>query len=905
MVKSKTATILPSIVVVVLILVGCTALPATPAAPPPNGEATAPGTDQPQAATAMPTTAAAASTTLPTAELVPTSAPTTEPEPVPLKDALGTLEPRAVWQNFYDLTQVPRPSHHEEQIRDFMVQFGQGLGMETIVDDAGNVLIRKPAAKGMEGREGVVLQAHMDMVPQNTPETTYDPLTDPIDAYVEGEWVVADGTTLGADDGIGMAIAMAVLQAQTPPLGPIEALFTVNEEDGMDGALGLQPGLLQGTTLINLDWETEGALLISSAGGEYARIKAPYGEVNTPDGVQAYQVSVSGLTGGHSGTDINLGRGHATKLLVRLLSVAAPEYGVRLAEITGGTAANAIPQEATALVAVPTAQADAFLKDVGEHQEIVRAELAATEPNLSVRAAAADLPPEVMTEDAQRTIIDALYGTPQGVMRMSDAVPGLVETSTNIGIVQAVDGELDVTCYPRSSVDTELDDVAQMIASVWDLGGVEVTFDGRYPGWKANPDSPILGLMKDVYHDLYGQDPNVVSVHAGTECGVVQARYPGMDAVSIGPTLLNVHTTGEKLEIATVQKLADLLTETLTRIPEAVSQPTPAAASQTQVQPTGAPTSAAPQPAPATPAAIAVPTPTQTWEVTTLLVAPGEPGRLYALVTDGSVPLWASPTSSVRLMISDDFASTWTAFSGGLPVPPECMVNVNLDYFTPDALFASTCEGLYAWEGTAWVRRSGRLTDVVAVAYGQPDRVWAAAHGDGVIRSDDGGRTWRDASAGLITFGGMANLGIDPRDSNTLYGIIQPKYAGSYLRRGTAEGNWETMPTPKNNATIETGMAIDGASGALYLTTQIPAVELWRSPNPSAANFADVQWELVHTFQPEARAVLLASGWGPRGVSVYATIWPNWFDQSSTSTGNATLSRSPDGGYTWEQLVMP
>jgi dipeptidase D len=364
---------------------------------------------------------------------------------------------------------------------------------------------------------------------------------------------------------------MAILQSQTPPLGPIEALFTVNEEDGMDGALGLQPGLLHGTILINLDWETEGTFLISSAGGEYARVKAPYAEEETPDGVQAYQVTVSGLTGGHSGADINLGRGHATKLLVRLLSVAAPQYGLRLAGIAGGTAANAIPQSATALVTVPAPQADAFLKYVEQYQGIVRAELDATEPDLAVQATAVDLPPSVMAQDAQRTILDALYGTPQGVMRMSDVVPGLVETSTNMGIVQGANGELDVTCYPRSSVDTELDDVARMISSVWDLAGVQVTFDGRYPGWKANPDSPILALMKDAYHDLYGVDAQTVSVHAGTECGVIQAAYPGMDAISVGPTLLDVHTPNERAEIATVRKLSDLLTETLVRVPQAGS----------------------------------------------------------------------------------------------------------------------------------------------------------------------------------------------------------------------------------------------------------------------------------------------------------------------------------------------
>jgi dipeptidase D len=560
-VKRRSITLI-MLCLVVLSFGGCMPLPA-PSAPSPemqptslpvSEEPSAPGTPQEQAAIAAPSATAVAK--------------------VPLKDAVATMDPQDVWQNFYDLTQVPRPSHHEEQVRDFLVQFGKGLGLETIVDGAGNVLIRKPAAKGLENREGVILQAHMDMVAQPN-DGSHDFLTEPIDAYVEGEWVVADGTTLGADDGIGVAIAMAVLQSETPPLGPIEALFTVNEEDGMDGALGLQPGLLRGTTLINLDGETDGTFYISSAGGEYARVSAPYAQAGTPEGMQAYQVSVSGLTGGHSGVNINLGRGHATKLLVRLLSVAGPQYGLRLAEIAGGTAANAIPQSATALVVVPAAQADAFLKYVEQYQGIVQAELAGTEPGLTVAATPADLPSKVMADDAQRVILDALYGTPQGVLRMSDAVPGLVETSTNMGIVQVADGELDVTCYLRSSVDTELDDVAQMIASVWDLGGIAVTFDGRYPGWKPNPHSPILTLMQSVYHDLYGKDADVASVHAGLECGVIQAAYPGMDAISIGPTLQDVHTPGEKLEIATVKKLADLLTETLVRIPEGGNIQTP------------------------------------------------------------------------------------------------------------------------------------------------------------------------------------------------------------------------------------------------------------------------------------------------------------------------------------------
>ena len=301
-------------------------------------------------------------------------------------------------------------------------------------------------------------------------------------------------------------------------------------------------------------------------------------------------------------------------------------------------------------------------------------------------------------------------------------------------------------------------------------------------------------------------------------------------------------------------------------------------------------------------------TPGPVWQVETLLVAPGEPGRLYALVKDSSGPLWAFPAANVRLMISDDYAVTWAPFPGGLPVPAACMVNVNLDYAAPDALYASTCKGLYIWDtnGKTWIKRSDRLTDTVAVAYGQPNTVWATAHGDGIIRSTDGGKTWQDAGTGLTTFGGMANLGFDPRDNSTLYGIIRPKYAGSYLRRGTPDGHWQTMPTPLDNATIETGMTVDGGTGALYVTTQVSPVGLWRSRNPNAANMTDVKWELVHDFGPDARVSLLASGWGPDGLAIYANIWPlTPLTGGGATVGNPVLHRSLDGGQTWELLAMP
>jgi BNR/Asp-box repeat len=356
-------------------------------------------------------------------------------------------------------------------------------------------------------------------------------------------------------------------------------------------------------------------------------------------------------------------------------------------------------------------------------------------------------------------------------------------------------------------------------------------------------------------------------------------------------------------------------TTAVTAAGDTAAQPSPPASSTTSAAATSAPpapaspsaggAAAPPTETPGAPTPSSPPTSGPAWEVQTLLVAPGEPGRLYALVADSTGPLWASPASNVRLRISDDFGKTWSDFPGGLPVDAECMVNVDLDYAATDALYASACQGLFVWEGNAgWAKRSTELTNVIAVAFGQSDLVWAARVSDGVIRSDDGGRTWRAASNGLVTFSGMANLGFDPRDNRTLYGIIQPKYAGSYLRRGTSEGNWVTMPAPQDNATIETGMTIDGGSGALYVTTQMPPSGLWVSHNPNAADLAEVQWEKIRDFDATARVLLLASGWGPEGTALYANIWPDWYvGGAAPATGG--LNRSLDGGYTWEALPTP
>ena len=486
---------------------------------------------------------------------------------VPLGEALDRLEPRDVFQNFYDITRIPRQSGDMERIRAFLVAFGEGLGLETLVDEAGNVLIRKPAAAGLENRQGVVLQAHMDMVPQVADGVAFDFNTDPIPAFVNGDSIIAEGTTLGADNGIGMAMIMAVLQSATLETGPIEALFTVDEETDMSGTSGLKGDLLQGRILINMDSEEEGVFTIGSAGGAHATIQSTYAEVAAPAGMAAYQVTVQGLKGGHSGLNINLGRGHATKLLVRLLAETADLYGLRLAGITGGTAFNAIPTDATAVVLLPEDQVEGLSAYVQVYEATIQSELSAVEPDLNIKLAAVEPPERVMEEAFQEDLIDALYAHPQGVLRMSDAVPGLVETSTNMGVTSARDGQLEVISCPRSSVDSSMADVSQMIGSVWELAGYSLAVTDQYNGWKPNPESPIVQLMQGTYQELYGQDPVVSAVHAGLECGAIGGSYPEMDMISIGPTMSDVHSVDERLFIPSVEKVMTLLTTVLQRVP--------------------------------------------------------------------------------------------------------------------------------------------------------------------------------------------------------------------------------------------------------------------------------------------------------------------------------------------------
>jgi len=480
------------------------------------------------------------------------------------------LEPKAIWNNFHELTQIPRPSHHEEAIRDYMEQFGKNLGLETIRDEAGNIIIRKPATPGMENRKGVILQGHLDMVPQKNSDKQHDFEKDPIETIVDGDWVRANGTTLGADNGIGVASVMAVLASEKIPHGPVEGLFTATEETGMDGANGLEAGVLKGDILINLDSEDEGELYVGCAGGEDASMKFCYKPKKTPKGWSGVNLSVTGLKGGHSGIDISLGRGNANKVFFRILGKAACELGVRLSSISGGNLRNAIPREAFGLLAVKNKKIQEFVTLVDGITGVMKKELAATEPDFTVTIEPVDAPKTVMNKKTQEKLTKAILACPNGVIRMSDSMPGLVETSTNLAIVVSDEKKhtVSVHCLMRSSVDSAKEILGVRIYSLFSLAGAKVKFTGAYPGWKPNMDSPILKTMQSVYQGMYGKIPEIKAIHAGLECGILGGKYPEWDMISFGPTIRHPHSPDEKVNIATVQKFWDFLVETLKNIPE-------------------------------------------------------------------------------------------------------------------------------------------------------------------------------------------------------------------------------------------------------------------------------------------------------------------------------------------------
>ena len=481
---------------------------------------------------------------------------------------IRNLEPKALWNNFYSLTQIPRPSGKKEEIGRFLVEFGKSLGLETLQDEIGNVLVRKPATPGMEDRKAVVLQSHMDMVPQKNSNVDHDFEKDPIDAFVDGEWVRANNTTLGADNGIGVAAAMTILQSTDIPHPAIEMFITVDEETGMFGAFGLQPGFLKGDILINMDSEDEGELYVGCAGGLDANVTFRYSEVEVPEGDVAFKLSLTGLKGGHSGVDINLQRANANKLMFRFLKNAVAEHEARLCCIEGGNLRNAIPREAFAVVTVPAGNEDDLLETVADFETLFTEEFSGVEEGISFKAERTDRIKGLMPEEIQDDLINAVTACPNGVYRFIPEVPEVVETSNNVAIVKSNGETVEVKCLIRSSVESRKEELASMIESTFTLAGAKVEFSGAYPGWKPNLESPILKEMIKVYETNYGKTPKIMIIHAGLECGILGTHYPEMDMISFGPTIRFPHSPDEKVNIETVQKFWDYLQKTLAEIPK-------------------------------------------------------------------------------------------------------------------------------------------------------------------------------------------------------------------------------------------------------------------------------------------------------------------------------------------------
>jgi len=478
------------------------------------------------------------------------------------------LEPKAIWKNFYALTQIPRPSKKEGKIIEYMKKFGEDLGLETIQDDVGNVIIKKPATPGMEDRKTVVLQGHLDMVPQKNSDKEFDFEKDPIESLVDGEWVRANGTTLGSDNGIGVAAAMAVLESDTLKHGPIEALFTVDEESGMTGAFGLKSGLLDGDILVNMDSEDEGELYVGCAGGVEVTAQKKVAMESAPSGMFACKVDLKGLKGGHSGLDIPLGRANANKILFRFLMQAESDFDIRLAAATGGDLRNAIPREAHAWLLVPGDKKAVFESFVKQYNDIYRHEFSDTEPDLSFVCAEAGYPEKVLDKKEQYRIIRAVFATPHGVERMSTSMPGLVETSNNLAVVEVKDGSFRTLCLTRSSVDSAKTATAWKIAGIYHLIDAEVELAGDYPGWKPNMDSPILKTAREVYNKRFGKIPEIKAIHARLECGLLGGVYPKLDMISFGPTIRFPHSPDEKVNIETVSRFWDFLAALLEDVPE-------------------------------------------------------------------------------------------------------------------------------------------------------------------------------------------------------------------------------------------------------------------------------------------------------------------------------------------------
>ena len=478
------------------------------------------------------------------------------------------LQPKQLWNKFADLNAVPRPSKKEERVIAFMKDFGKNLGLETIEDEVGNVIIKKPATSGMENRITVVMQSHLDMVHQKNSDTIFDFNNQGIDMYIIGDWVRAKGTTLGADNGLGVATIMAILESTDIPHPAIEALFTIDEETGMTGAKGLKGGLLSGGILLNLDTEEDDEIGVGCAGGIDVTATRTYNVEETPEFKIGYKVSVKGLQGGHSGMQIHEGLGNANKIMNRILFDGFENYGLRISEIDGGSLRNAIPRESQAKVVIDAIHEKIFLSEMKHISEIIKKELKTMEPDLEISISKIETPKTIMDLGVQEGFTRALYAACNGVYRMSADIPGLVETSNNIARVVVKDGHIKIGCLTRSSVESSKMDLANTLRATFELTGCEVDFSGDYPGWTPNMDSAILKIMTQLYEDLNGEKPHVAACHAGLECGILGQNYPEMDMISFGPNIKGAHSPDERAQISSAQKYWKFVLKILKSIPE-------------------------------------------------------------------------------------------------------------------------------------------------------------------------------------------------------------------------------------------------------------------------------------------------------------------------------------------------
>lgn len=481
---------------------------------------------------------------------------------------IKNLQPQAIWKNFYLLTQVPRPSGHLEKIQKFLLDWAKEKGIEAILDEAGNVLMRKPATPGMEDCKVVTLQGHMDMVPQKSPESAHNFETDPIEAYIDGDWVRAKNTTLGADDGMAVATIMAIMEANDIQHGPLEGFITADEESTMGGVNDMSTDLLKGDILLNLDNETEGEMMIGSAGGVNLTATLEYKEVEVDAADAAVKVSLGGLLGGHSGLEINEGRGNANKMMARFVQDAIANFDACLASWQGGNMRNAIPREAEVVLTLPKENVEALKEVVEEWRATFTGEYEAIEKGLTFEVEDVALPAMIVPAEVQDNLVNALCGCHNGVMRFIPEVPSIVETSSNLAIVEIAGGKAMFKVLVRSSRDSMRECCAETLESIFAMAGMRVELDGAYPAWQPNPKSEIVELMRNVYRDLFNAENKVQVIHAGLECGVIGAKYPNMDMVSFGPTMRSPHTPNERCYIPSVEKYWQFVLATLARTPK-------------------------------------------------------------------------------------------------------------------------------------------------------------------------------------------------------------------------------------------------------------------------------------------------------------------------------------------------